>query len=239
MLNSVFLRNKHSEKSKTGMNIIIANSTQLHQTLESKLVQTYNVTIIKKKEGLSQEILEKLSPDFIFFIHWAYKIPKEIHEKYACVVFHMTDLPFGRGGSPLQNLIVRGFSQTKISAIKVVDDLDAGDIYFKKDLSLWGTADEIFLRADTLIETMIKEIIEKKPIPIPQEGTVTTFVRRTPRESDIRALTSLEQVYDFIRMLDGEGYPHAFVETETLRFEFSRASIKSNEIIADVRITKK
>ena len=30
----------------------------------------------------------------------------------------MTDLPYGRGGSPLQNLIIRGFESTKISAIE-------------------------------------------------------------------------------------------------------------------------
>ena len=32
---------------------------------------------------------------------------QEIHENYKCIIFHMTDLPFGRGGSPLQNLISR------------------------------------------------------------------------------------------------------------------------------------
>ncbi len=48
---------------------------------------------------------------------------------FNCVVFHMTDLPFGRGGSPLQNLISRGIYKTKISAIKVVKEIDAGPIY--------------------------------------------------------------------------------------------------------------
>jgi len=41
-------------------------------------------------------------------------------------------------------------------------------------------------------------------------------------------------------MLDAEGYPKAFFENENFRFEFSRASLKSNNtIIADVRISKK
>jgi len=35
-------------------------------------------------------------------------ILKEIFENYEIILFHMTDLPYGRGGSPLQNLIVRG-----------------------------------------------------------------------------------------------------------------------------------
>ena len=44
----------------------------------------------------------------------------------------MTDLPFGRGGSPLQNLIVRGFEETMTSAIKVTKGIDTGDIYLKE-----------------------------------------------------------------------------------------------------------
>ena len=47
----------------------------------------------------------------------------------------MTDLPYGRGGSPLQNLIVRGHKHTMISAIKCVKELDAGPIYLKKPLT--------------------------------------------------------------------------------------------------------
>ena len=48
----------------------------------------------------------------------------------------MTDLPYGRGGSPLQNLIVRGHKETKISAIKVVKELDAGPVLSSLELML-------------------------------------------------------------------------------------------------------
>jgi len=56
----------------------------------------------------------------------------------------MTDLPLGRGGSPLQNLIERGIEKTKISALKVEDGVDTGDIFIKEPLNLKGTAEEIF-----------------------------------------------------------------------------------------------
>ncbi len=75
----------------------------------------------------------------------------------------MTDLPFGRGGSPLQNLIVRGHKQTKISAIKVVEAMDAGDVYLKEELDLYGTADEIFMRASKIVfKKMIPQILKIK-----------------------------------------------------------------------------
>ena len=48
----------------------------------------------------------------------------------------MTDLPFGRGGSPLQNLIIRGIYDTKISAIKANKEIEAGDIYCQHNLNI-------------------------------------------------------------------------------------------------------
>ena len=152
----------------------------------------------------------------------------------------MTDLPYGRGGSPLQNLILRGHKQTKISALKVVKDLDAGPIYLKKELALQGSADMIFRRASDVIEGMIKEIIVNNIKPIPQIGTPVIFKRRTPAESNLRNVNTIEETYDYIRMLDAEGYPHAFVETEYLRFEFTDAVNSENgELKANVRIFKK
>ena len=56
----------------------------------------------------------------------------------------MTDLPYGRGGSPLQNLIMMGKRNTKLTAFKCVKKLDSGPIYLKKKLSLDGNLEEIF-----------------------------------------------------------------------------------------------
>jgi methionyl-tRNA formyltransferase len=77
----------------------------------------------------------------IFFVHWHWKIPPEIHGKYNCIGFHATDLPFGRGGSPIKNLLKLGYKKTKITAFRIVEEMDAGPIYLKKTLSLKGTED--------------------------------------------------------------------------------------------------
>ena len=42
----------------------------------------------------------------------------------------MTDVPYGRGGSPLQNLIVRGYSEIKLTVLQMVKAFDAGLVYF-------------------------------------------------------------------------------------------------------------
>lgn len=194
---------------------------------------------IGSKEEFNLERLADLDPEFVFLPHWSFIIPRAIHSKYECVIFHMTDLPFGRGGSPLQNLIVRSFKETVVSALRCEEGLDTGPVYLKKPLSLEGTAEEIYLRASVIIEAMILEILQQRPDPKPQQGEPVVFQRRKPEDGDIAPLADLGRVFDYIRMLDAEGYPRAFLETEHFRLEFSRASLHSDSVVADVRIIKK
>ncbi len=198
----------------------------------------FNWYLITNKGELTYDYLNKIKPAFIFFPHWSWMIPEEIYENFNCIVFHMTDLPFGRGGSPLQNLIVRGIYETKISAIKVVGKLDAGSVYLKENLSLHGNAEEIYMRASDTVFKMIREIIEKKPEPKTQEGEVIEFKRRTPEQSELPMTNDLRKIYDFIRMLDAEDYPKGYIERNGIRFEFERASLKEGYIKADVIIRK-
>lgn len=220
---------------------ILLTEKSWHESLFDHLKLRANETWhhISTKKGFTKSQVQKIDPVKIFIPHWSYIIPPEIFEAYECIVFHMTDLPFGRGGSPLQNLIVRGKKQTIISALKVDKGIDTGDIYAKKEMSLNGSASEIFVRTIPLIQDMIEDIIDNPLVPYPQEGDVVVFRRRTPAESDISSITKLDKIYDHIRMLDAENYPKAFIETENMKLEFSNAEKKDDEIIAHVRITKK
>lgn len=225
------------------MNYIILSqklwNNQLVEKLQAKFPDDSFVQIASK-DDFTADGLQQLKPDKVFIPHWSYIIPECIYANYECIVFHMTDLPFGRGGSPLQNLIARGITQTKISALKVEKGLDTGDIYLKRDLPLYGTAEEIFLRANDVIEGMIIEIIKDKPQPIPQSGEPVVFSRRKPEDSNISSLTDIDSIYDYIRMLDAEGYPHAFIENNGIRYEFGRVSKKADgSLVADVKIIKK
>ena len=193
---------------------------------------------VADSEELTAERLGELDPRYVFFLHWSDIVPEEILSAHECVCFHMTDVPYGRGGSPLQNLIVRGHRETKMTALRMVPELDAGPVYMKRPLSLEGsTAEEVFIRSSRLSATMIREIVEKEPEPEPQTGEATTFRRRTPPESEIPARDSLQELHDFIRMLDAEGYPPAFIEHEGYRYQFRRSSLYDDRIEVTVTIT--
>jgi methionyl-tRNA formyltransferase len=196
-----------------------------------------NWHLIDNKADLTTERIKEINPRYVFFPHWSWIIPKEVYSNYECVVFHMTDLPFGRGGSPLQNLIVRGEKDTKISALKVGVGMDTGDVYMKRDLDLTGSAEEIFKRGSKIVfSEMIPEFIKSNPTPVPQTGEVVEFIRRKPEDGDISNLDDIEKVYNYIRMLDAEGYPNAFMNVNNLRLEFEEASMRDGFVSARVKI---
>jgi methionyl-tRNA formyltransferase len=176
---------------------------------------------------------------YIFFLHWSWHVPVELWSRYECVCFHMTDLPYGRGGSPLQNLIAAGHKSTKLSALKMVDAMDAGPVYTKRIMSLEGRAEEIYIRASMLSFEVIKWMVRNEPSPEPQQGDVVSFKRRKPEQSLLPYAGRLDLVYDHIRMLDAPTYPLAFIEHGNFRLEFSNAELLDDEIVARVVIRKK
>lgn len=195
--------------------------------------------LITDMADLTLEKIKSLNPRYIFFPHWSHIVPQSILDFTECVCFHETDLPFGRGGSPIQNLIARGYEETKIAALRMVGELDAGPVYLKRTLSLHGLAEEIFIRSSKVIAEMIMHIITEEPEPREQQGEISTFTRRTPEQSMIPlGLKSIDELFDCLRMLDAAEYPKAFVEYGGFRFEFSRPAKRTGALEADVRITK-
>lgn len=195
--------------------------------------------LITEPAEITVDKIKSISPKYIFFPHWSSIVPREILDIATCVCFHETDLPYGRGGSPLQNLITHGHKETFVSALKMSEELDAGPIYLKKPLSLEGLAEEIFIRTANIVAEIIKTIVTENPKPKEQVGKSTLFQRRKPSQSKIPTeKNTLIDIFDHIRMLDAESYPKAFLESDGFRYEISRPALKTGEILADVRITK-
>jgi len=197
-----------SAASEVGVRLVIAGSRpwNRHSFEAWARRQDHETWFVSAPAELDAGRIGTFAPDYVFFIHWSWKIPAELYEPLECIGFHMTDLPFGRGGSPLQNLIVRGIRETRLSAFRVSAKMDAGPIYLKRPLSLEGRAGDIF------------------------------FQRRTPGESRLPESSTLDGVYDFIRMLDAEGYPQAFIEHGAFRLEFTGAQRTDDAVTAHVRI---
>lgn len=221
--------------------IVIAGSRPWNQAAVEKLTLSFSdrVILVADRESLDEALNEEAHIRYIFFLHWSFIVPTRITENFECVCFHMTDVPYGRGGSPLQNLIARGHKETQLTALQMVQELDAGPVYLKKRLSLEGsTAEEIYMRASSLSCEMITQILDEGIEPIAQTGEVVEFARRTPDQSVLPLTGELDMIHDHIRMLDAEGYPHAFLEVGDLRLEFTRSARYDGKVLANVTITR-
>jgi len=212
-----------------------------HREFKSLVTDYKNANwhLVRTREELTFEILDQLNPEIIFFPHWSWKVPSEILDQYECICFHMTDLPFGRGGSPLQNLISRGINDTVLTALRMTEDYDAGPVCLKRPLNLSGSAQSIYERCAKLTFQMIQELVDNKPEPKQQIGKVSYFERRKPEQSVLPMNIDLTRLYDHIRMLDADDYPKAFVDIADYHLEFSGAEHQDEKILAQVVITKR
>ena len=223
-------------------NIILLTNKIYGESIFENLIKSnlpYKFIFIKNKNKFTLRKIQKLKPKYIFIPFWSSIISRSIYSNYTCINFHISDLPFGRGGSPLQNLIIKNFSKTKISAFKCNDILDGGDIYLKKNLNLKGSAEKILKNSSKIIFEMICEILKKNILPKPQKGKVFKFKRREPNQSDLKNIKDLKIMYNMIRMLDAEEYPKSYLETKHFKFELTNAKLYKKELIASVKIKKK
>ena len=151
-----------------------------------------NMILIKNPKQLTVNYVEKINPKFIFFPDWSWIVPDKIVENFRCVCFHESDLPKFRGGSPIQNQIIRGIKKTKTTAFFMNDKIDSGDVLLKKSLSLEGTLDEIFQRMKKNDYEMVNSIIKGNFKIQKQKGVPTYYKRRKPEESELNLNKSKE-----------------------------------------------
>ena len=206
---------------------------------KSEEYEELNFIEISNKEDLKLEYLEKINPRYIFFPHWNWKVNSEIYERFECVVFHTAPLPYGRGGSPIQNLILKGLKKSPVCALKMTDIIDGGPIYDSFEISLDGTISEIFSRIAVCVEKLIVLICQNNLHPIEQNGEVVAFKRLSNSDNELHSNYSIKELYDRIRMVDGLDYPRAFINYGNHKIEFSEACLDGNHLLAKVKIISK
>lgn len=102
----------------TSHTYIVASSKDWHRKNFEKISSEVNAhwLFVTTPAELATALQENV-PRYVFFLHWNWRVPEFIWKMHECVCFHMTDVPYGRGGSPLQNLIAAGHERTQLSAL--------------------------------------------------------------------------------------------------------------------------
>ena len=189
-----------------------------------------SMILLKSPKKLTYKYIKKINPKYIFFPDWSWMIPKEIVDNYRCVCFHESNLPKFRGGSPLQNQILRGITETKTTAFFMKEGLDNGDILLQKKLSLKGSINDIFDRMFINDYEMTIKIIQGKYKQRKQNGKSTVYKRRNPKQSELDNLDySKKYIYNFIRMLE-DPYPNAFIKIGSKKIIFKSVKYKNKKL---------
>jgi methionyl-tRNA formyltransferase len=208
------------------INIIYCGYRTWSDNILESVSRLQNVTVVdaindpelfmQKIHNLSEEI------DLILFVGWSWMVPSDITEKHLCIGVHPSDLPYYRGGSPLQHQIIAGKTRTKVTLMTLSSGkLDAGDIWMKEDFDLSGSnMSEVF---DNLVDSSIKllsRFFEVYPDIVPDKQNTasgTYYKRRKPIDSKIETNqlcnVQLKNIYNQIRCLT-DPYPNAYIEDD-------------------------
>lgn len=174
--------------------------------------------IHNKRKKISVKEIKKFGPDYILFYGWSNKVPFFLTKNFFCVMLHPSPLPKFRGGSPIQNQIIRNIKTSKVTLFKMNDKMDAGPILLKKKLSLEGHIQEIFERLTKIgVDLTLKVFKKKYKLKNQNEKMATYYRRRTPLESEL-TLKEIKNknsnyLYNKIRML-GDPYPNAYIKAK-------------------------
>ena len=173
--------------------------------------------ILKKTKEFDKSTLENFDPEFILFYGWSWIISEDIIEKFTCVMLHPSPLPKYRGGSPIQNQIIRGVTESTATLFIMDKGIDTGDIVGRYPLSLEGSLDEILHRIYVAGVAMTQDLINGSYNRAKQDHDKSTFYsRRKKRDSEITLeelkTSSADYLYNKVRML-ADPYPNAFIKT--------------------------
>lgn len=202
------------------------------------LYAKYDVALISNKEDLSVEFLKLMDPDVVFFLDWSWIIKKDILDGFTCIGFHTAPLPMYRGGSPIQNQIIRGEKESVLSAFLMDDGIDTGDIVLQRPVSLEGHILDVMCEISTKTHLIIDEIIKSGYTSKPQQGEGSYYKRRKPSESELRLEDfdkDIEYLYNFMRMLE-DPYPNAFIRIGNKQISFKSAEKHCDTIQAQIEI---
>lgn len=142
-------------------------------------------------------------------------VPKDylVLNKHNLVV-HESDLPKGKGWSPLTWQILEEKNEIPITLFEAVQEVDAGDIYLQDVISLNGTEllSEIKHKQGILTKKLVLEFVNKYPniTGRKQEGEETFYERRTPKDSELDSNKTIKEQFNLLRVVDNERYPAFF-----------------------------
>jgi len=156
------------------------------------------------------------------------------------IVVHESELPQGKGFSPMSWQILEGKNSIPICLFEADSNADAGRIYYRDKIELKG--DEISdewraIQGHKSIELCKKfsseyAISKERRTPIKsidQEGESSYYTRRTPSDSELDISKSIKELFPILRIVDNDSYPAFFkIKEHTYKLQITKVNLSHN-----------
>jgi UDP-2,4-diacetamido-2,4,6-trideoxy-beta-L-altropyranose hydrolase len=161
---------------------------------------------------------EDIHPSDVLFLlsFWNLISSDILNQNIHNLVVHESDLPNGKGWSPLTWQVIDGKNEIPIVLFEAVEKIDAGPIYLRSDIRLdeGDLIDEIHEKQAEKTYDLCEAFIDSYPQLIGegeiQKGEETFYSRRTPDDSEIDPEKSIASQFDLLRTVDNMLYPAFF-----------------------------
>jgi len=169
---------------------------------------SYEATIIHNHEEVIEgDILILLSCEKIF---------KQYDKNKYNIVVHASDLPSGKGWSPLIWQILEGKKRIPITLFEAANKVDAGDYYIKDFIQLDGNEliDESRHKMALKINEMVVNFIENCDSfpPQKQTGEESFYQKRNSDSSELDINKTIAEQFNILRTSDNERFPAYFIK---------------------------
>lgn len=158
-----------------------------------------------------------LNGDLAIFISCTKIISKDgLLKNSSNIVCHPSDLPKGKGFSPIAWEILEGLNEITFTLFEANEGIDDGDFYFKEKVFLKG--DELNddlrkIQANTTFNLIYKYVSQfPKNKSYPQNGNETFYTRRTAQDSELDLNKTINEQFNLLRIVDNDLYPAFFIK---------------------------
>lgn len=177
--------------------------------------------------------VEKLgSGDLCFYLSCSQIVPITVLGNFRNnLVVHESNLPQGKGWSPLTWQILEGHNRIPVTLLEAVEKVDSGDIYLQEWIEFEGheLIDELRQAQAESTLRLCSQFVQQYPevlkVAKPQAGVESFYPRRRPKDSQVDAHHSLADQFNLLRVVDNQRYP-AFFE---IRGKFYKIFIEKSK----------
>jgi methionyl-tRNA formyltransferase len=157
---------------------------------------------IEVRQPERPEDLDDLRADIVVAAAYGALIPKELLDRALWLNVHPSLLPRWRGAAPVERAIMAGDTETGVSIIRLVEELDAGPIGAAGDfpIGLDDDAGVVFERAADMGSELLDGVMALQRFT-PQEGDVTYAEKIRPADRELDWSRPPPELHNRIRAL--------------------------------------